>query len=184
MVQRQESPSNGMEVDDEEDGLPKTQEANDIIVRQKSGELDKIDAPDPISSSFQIADNKNSKSRSFAEHQPARKSIKLFGNSFGKGSREGKKQNHSFMSVNAQNVGETNKLSARSNNSARFRPLYTKDDVLSQVSESYDQSYKSQLFERNEVDLELLELMKQSQSQALMDECAFIERISSADIND
>jgi len=52
MVQRQESPSNGMEVDDEEDGLPKTQEANDIIVRQKSGELDKIDAPDPISSSF------------------------------------------------------------------------------------------------------------------------------------
>lgn len=40
-----------MEVDDEEDGLPKTQEANDIIVRQKSGELDKI-SPDPISSSF------------------------------------------------------------------------------------------------------------------------------------
>ena len=52
MIQRQESPTNEMEVDDEEDGLPKTQEANDIIVRQKSGDLDKSDAPDPISSSF------------------------------------------------------------------------------------------------------------------------------------
>ena len=52
MIQGQESPTNEMEVDDEEDGLPKTQEANDIIVRQKSGDLDKSDAPDPISSSF------------------------------------------------------------------------------------------------------------------------------------
>lgn len=49
---------------------------------------------------------------------------------------------------------------------------------LSQVSESYDQSYLSHHFDlRNEVDLELIELMKQSQSY-MMDECAVIERVS------
>lgn len=34
------------------------------------------------------------------------------------------------------------------------------------------------LDKNNEVDLELIELMKQSQSYGLMDECAVIERIS------
>ena len=57
-----------------------------------------------------------------------------------------------------------NKLSARSKDSGRFRQvnLGGKSDGLSQVSESYDQSFLSHLDQRNEVDLELIEQMKQS----------------------
>ena len=57
-----------------------------------------------------------------------------------------------------------NKLSARSKDSGRFRQLNMggNADGLSQVSESYDQSFLSQLDQRNEVDLELIEQMKQS----------------------
>ena len=55
-------------------------------------------------------------------------------------------------------------------------------DELSQVSESYDQSFMSPQFDqRNEVDLELLEMMKQSQSQGLKDELAYVQRISFLD---
>ena len=89
------------------------------------------------------------------------------------------------MSVNnpPRNAIETNKLSARSNNSGRLRMQLINNtgnaEGLSQVSESYDQSYLSHHFDlRNEVDLELIELMKQSQSVGLMDECAVIERVS------
>jgi len=38
--------------------------------------------------------------------------------------------------------------------------------------------------ENNEVDQELIELMKQSQTQWLMDECAVIERISGVGVSE
>ena len=103
----------------------------------------------------------NSKSRSFAENQA--KTIKLFGNSFGKGSH-GKKHNNSFLSVNNQNQMDMhNKLSARSGGSAGrgVRLFAPHAEPLSQVSESH--SFIS-TFDHggNEVDQELIELMKQS----------------------
>ena len=64
----------------------------------------------------------NSKSRSFAEPQAARKSIKLFNSSFGKEERG--KQNKSFLSVsNPKQPREAIKLSARSGGSAGGRGL-------------------------------------------------------------
>ena len=74
-----------------------------------------------------------------------------------------KQKRSSFLSVNNSNALEMNKLSARSKDSGRFRQLNIGiAEGLSQVSESYDQSFMSQLDQRNEVDLELIELMKQS----------------------
>lgn len=137
--------------------------------------------PPDSSEQFKLVTKQNSKSRSFAEPGQGRQSIKLFGNSFGKGSK-GRKHNNSFLSVNNPNAKD-NKLSARSHNSGRGVRILPgpNPDGLSQVSESYNQSFMSHADQRNEVDLELIELMKQSQSQGLMDECAHIERISGAD---
>lgn len=57
------------------------------------------------------------------------------------------------MSVNNAHEVEMNKLSARSKDSGRFRQLIGGNaDGLSQVSESYDQSFMSLVDQRNEVD--------------------------------
>ena len=57
------------------------------------------------------------------------------------------------MSVNNAHEVEMNKLSARSKDSGHFRQLIGGNaDGLSQVSESYDQSFMSLVDQRNEVD--------------------------------
>lgn len=58
---------------------------------------------------------------------------------------------------------EMKKLSAWSKDSSRVKQLHIVNaDGLSQVSESYDQSFLSNMMEstKNEVDMELMELMK------------------------
>ena len=175
---------------DEDDGLPKTCEANDILVPQDTSNDHFLDSPvlpepeEPRSATFQIKKH-SSKSRSFAENHQARTTKRLFNNSFGKGSRDGKTHTGSFLSVNNPHAVETNKLSARSKNSSRLRRQLIKNtgnaDCLSQVSESCFNENKNT---KNEVDLELIELMKQSQVYGLMDECAVIERISGVECNE
>ena len=109
--------------DEEDDGLPKTCEANDILIKKKSSDrlLDSPILPEPDEPTFQLATKHSSKSRSFAEPHEARQSVKLFGNSFGKGSRDGKNHYSSFLSVNNPDTIGTKKLSSRSNNSGRLR---------------------------------------------------------------
>lgn len=190
---QQDDPDMEMMVDDEEDdGLPQTCEANDILIMQKSSDrlLDSPPIlPEPNSSQFQLAKKYNSKSRSFAEPHQAGQSIKLFGNSFGKGSMDVKNHYSSFLSVNNPDTVGTKKLSSRSNNSGRLRRQLIKNtgnaDCLSQVSEGYDHTmFPNSVDKRNEVDLELIELMHQSQSQGLMDEGAVIERFSGINCNE
>ena len=103
MEQNSLSPTGGQPMvidDEEEDGLPKTCEDHDVFVLHPriSGEIpDGQELREPHSSSAIYLGKRNSKSRSFAEPQQA---VKLFGNSFGKGSsREGNKHNNSFLSV-------------------------------------------------------------------------------------
>ena len=111
-----------MEVDDEEDGLPKIQEASDILVKQNSdyiADSNEIAPTEEPSSQFKIVAKQNSKSRSFADPPQARQALKLLGNSFGKGEQRGK-HTGSLLSVNnSNNVLEMNKLSARSKDSGR-----------------------------------------------------------------
>ena len=91
-----------MMIDEEDDGLPKTCEANDILMEKKNPDriLDSPILPEPATATFTLTTKHSSKSRSFAEPHEARKSVKLFGNSFGKGSRDRKNHYSSFLSVN------------------------------------------------------------------------------------
>ena len=56
--------------DEEDDGLPKTCEANDILIKQKSCDRllgSPIILPEPNEATFQLTTKYSSKSRSFAE---------------------------------------------------------------------------------------------------------------------
>lgn len=133
-----------------------------MIVKQHSSQgSERGDHHNPTSShkvSFTYASKQNnSKSRSFAAPDKARQQIKLFSNSFGKGSKEENKSK-SFLSMGQpRGAAATAMLSARSN-PASANLIHGPGDCLSSVSESLDQSsFVSMPNERkNEVTLELI----------------------------
>jgi len=74
-LMQQNSPTQQMCVDDDEDGLPQTQEGNDVdVFLPQPEEVDSGEIEPSDSQAFEVV-KKNSKSRSFAEGHQARRTI-------------------------------------------------------------------------------------------------------------